>query len=343
MRRIEKYVSLCVIGGLILSSSLVFAGGAQESVPEVIEEDTEGFLEEVESPEATEEAVEETPEELAEEAEAEAVEVELKLIESEGIVITGIIEDSAAAKAGLLRGDIILTVEDVDVATLAEITDIINDLDHGDEITLGIIRGGEDMAISLTLESRIGWPLIGIYGMGPQQAQRGSKAGNAQNFNMEDLGELFERFGSEGFNSGEGPFSGSGRGFFLDEDIPEEYIEQVTEGNASIVSEVVADSPAEKSGIETGAIILAVDGEAVAEGDLKSAILAYNGNDTVTLTVYQAEEILEIDVTLGESDGSPVLGVRYYPAGSARMNQQFRGGGNMPNGLPNNDFDRMDG
>ncbi len=328
MKRFEKYLSVLVLGGLIFSTSVVFANGQQEE-PEMIE-----ALEELEETEAINEA-EELLDDDMDVAEA------MQLVEAEGVLITGVIEDSAATKAGLMRGDIILAVNGETVETLYEITEAISELAHGDEITLSVARGDGTIEVPLTLETRIGWPLIGVYGSGPSEGR--GQNGSMNNFDWDEL------FGDEGFRSQMTP-GGRGQGTMMSVDLPEEVLMALEEGSAAVVSEVSADSPAEAGGLLTSAMIIAVDGTPLADGDLKNAVLAYNSGDTITLRVYQNEEVLDLEVTLGDSYGNPLLGVTYSSMGEQLRNQsqdngmQFSGpNGNRPMGMQNNDVAPTDG
>jgi len=65
----------------------------------------------------------------------------------------GIISNSPAEKAGLLSNDIILTVNNVVINGDASLSEIIQNKNAGDIITLKILREGEELEIKLTLES----------------------------------------------------------------------------------------------------------------------------------------------------------------------------------------------
>jgi S1-C subfamily serine protease len=83
----------------------------------------------------------------------------------------------------------------------------------------------------------------------------------------------------------------------------------VTDG--ALVTEVVAGSPAESSGLLVGDIITAVSGDVVDfERTLSDRLYAYEAGDTVTLDILRDGETIQIDVTLGQpeqrSDVAPV-------------------------------------
>jgi putative serine protease PepD len=76
-----------------------------------------------------------------------------------------------------------------------------------------------------------------------------------------------------------------------------------TERGAEI-SEVVADSPAEQAGLETGDIVTAIDGNVVDDQiALIVAIRSHRPGETVELTIARDDDELTIEVTLGSEVG----------------------------------------
>ncbi len=259
----------------------------------------------------------------------------LVLQEASGVVITGIIADSAAEHAGLMRGDIILSVNGVETNSMSEIIEAVGELAHGDTVQMTLLRGGDTLQIELILETRIQWPLIGIYGVGSDDVRYGMNGG--RNFQGQPgMMDMFRLFDPD--NRGSLPY---GQMYQFDMgDIPEEVLSAIRDGDAVMISEVVDGSPADVGGIEDQSVLYLVDGKPVSDGDLRSMILGYDVGDKITLTVYHDGNIDEIEVVLGDSDGNPYLGVRYY-ALAERMQSQFH---NFPFTRPDNSFgNRPDG
>lgn len=68
-----------------------------------------------------------------------------------------------------------------------------------------------------------------------------------------------------------------------------------------IIEEVVADSPAEKAGLQVDDIIQAVDGDSITSARrFVRAVQAYDPGDEITLTVLSGDETRDITVMLGE-------------------------------------------
>ena len=72
----------------------------------------------------------------------------------EGIYVKSIDNFSAAEKAGLKIGDIILEANGTKVKTVDELNNIKNNLKIGDKITLKINRDGKEKEVSLTLQEQ---------------------------------------------------------------------------------------------------------------------------------------------------------------------------------------------
>lgn len=69
-----------------------------------------------------------------------------------GVYVVDVTENSAAAKAGLKKGDIITAVDGTEVTTSEELTAQKNLHSAGDEIELTFIRNGEEMTATVTLD-----------------------------------------------------------------------------------------------------------------------------------------------------------------------------------------------
>ena len=86
-----------------------------------------------------------------------------------GLLVAGVISDSPAERAGLMRGDILLSIEGTEVDSVQELRDALNDLRAGQRVKLEISRGGKTETVNLTLEDRINRPIIGIeFAQGPR-------------------------------------------------------------------------------------------------------------------------------------------------------------------------------
>lgn len=71
-----------------------------------------------------------------------------------GVYVLSVMPDSAAEKAGILQGDVIIDVDGKAITTAAELNEIISEHKAGDEIVLTVSRYGEDIKITLELQEK---------------------------------------------------------------------------------------------------------------------------------------------------------------------------------------------
>ena len=58
--------------------------------------------------------------------------------------------DSPSSEAGIERGDVILGVNDEPVEDLNDLTEVIQNLPAGEEATFRLLRGVDEMSVTLT-------------------------------------------------------------------------------------------------------------------------------------------------------------------------------------------------
>jgi len=82
--------------------------------------------------------------------------------EDEGVLVSGVKSDSAAAEAGLVRGDIILEVNGAPVNSLFELKDVLAGLEPGDTVELAILHGDETRTLQVELGDMQGLAYLGV-------------------------------------------------------------------------------------------------------------------------------------------------------------------------------------
>ena len=80
----------------------------------------------------------------------------LKLDRINGVLITGVIEQGAAADAGLKEDDVVIALDGVTVNTTAELQEQVGRHRPGDRVTVRYIRGGREQTVSMTLKNVAG-------------------------------------------------------------------------------------------------------------------------------------------------------------------------------------------
>lgn len=106
--------------------------------------------------------------------------------EGEGVYVTDVPADGAAAAAGLKKGDIVTKVNGVTVTSGPELQEQVTRYKPGDKISLTYTRGGKENTVSLTLKNKAGTTSIvkstGILEkLGAELAQVDSKVAAANN------------------------------------------------------------------------------------------------------------------------------------------------------------------
>lgn len=205
---------------------------------------------------------------------------QLSLPGNYGAVVSRVVADSPAAKAGLKTNDVIVTFGGMRVWSAAQLTDLMGETPAGRTVSLGIIRNGKKLTLTVALGSRNGNSLT----MGP----------NRFRFYMPAI-----RFPQNSFQFASVLGMGGKLGIQGETLTPQlaAYFE-VTQGKGVLVEQVEAGSPAAKAGLQAGDCIVTLDSGAVNSlSDLRRA-LAGNNNKPVTLGIVRhgRQEALHVDL-----------------------------------------------
>ena len=74
----------------------------------------------------------------------------------DGVLITGVSEDSPAKKAGLQAGDVIVEIDNKHVSDYNDIREIVSGSDEGDELAVVILRSKKKQTVEVTVEESEG-------------------------------------------------------------------------------------------------------------------------------------------------------------------------------------------
>ncbi len=79
-----------------------------------------------------------------------------------GLLIARVVPDGPAAKAGLVRGDILLELDGEAVNSLRELQRQLADLDAGAQVELKVLHGDDERTLAATLDEQNGRPYLGV-------------------------------------------------------------------------------------------------------------------------------------------------------------------------------------
>ena len=98
-----------------------------------------------------------------------------------GALVAAVAPGGPAEKAGIARGDIILSVGDKDVSTPRDVIDALGSSKAGDSVAVKLSHGDATRTVQVTLEASNGRPYLGVSLVPPFAAQgdgRGGRFGN---------------------------------------------------------------------------------------------------------------------------------------------------------------------
>ncbi|MFN5726121.1 MAG: HhoA/HhoB/HtrA family serine endopeptidase [Pseudanabaena sp.] len=73
----------------------------------------------------------------------------IKISEDKGVLITRVVDDSPAAKAGAKRGDVITKFNDKEILTADQVTQLVEDRAVGDKIRMDVKRNGQTRSLNV--------------------------------------------------------------------------------------------------------------------------------------------------------------------------------------------------
>lgn len=225
----------------------------------------------------------------------------------EGAVVMEVIEDSPAATAGLMAGDLITSVGETEIDGMRDLAGVAAEFSPGDEVELTVDRDGETVELNLTL---------GAHPDDEEKAFFGLRIGPAERFRINAKGTGLDSRQQRGNRFGFAfPHGGRFDSRFFN-DLPD----------GALVMGVQDEGPAALAELHSGDVITAVGETDVANFDELVDVLAnYSPGDEVNITVNRAGELVAATVTLGahpDDEEKAYLGVSIMPLESLRMHMK---------------------
>ncbi len=211
----------------------------------------------------------------------------------QGALVSDVLDDSPAEKAGLADGDVIVEVAGRRTVDLEAVTAAVRELEPGEKALIVIHRDGQSRGLDivpLDREKRLQW--VEQESGGDRKMRRleilkeGEKRDQARKLRF--LRQAQEQGGFLGVQSME---LGQLAGYF-----------GVAKGEGVLVTEVVGDGPAEEAGLQAGDVILALGDEAVGDPeDLRKAVRGREPGEAVAVRILRRGERSTVTVKLGEA------------------------------------------
>jgi serine protease Do len=224
-----------------------------------------------------------------------------------GVRIEDVDADSAAAKAGLRSGDVVVDVDGERVRSARQFARLIQESPQGRSVSLGVMRDGSRQTVEVTPESRSQTFSFGYFD--------GDRIGREVERSLRDLEPRLRefRFDARPFDF-DFDFDGIPRitsprgrlGVQTNELTPElaEYF-GARDGGV-LVARVTPDSPAAKAGLKAGDVITSVDGDRVR--DTRELVNELRDKDgEVTLGIVRDKSETSVKATIEERPARPAF------------------------------------
>ena len=176
-----------------------------------------------------------------------------------GVRIDGVDEDSPAAKAGLKEGDVVVEFDGERVRSARQLTRLVQETPDGRTVKMTVERGGARQTMDITPAASA---TAGAWSLQVEPEIRAELERSLRDLRArpELRGPMFD-FRFDGM-----PGTGAPRGRLgvQVETLSDQLADYFgVKGGGVLVSEVTADSPAQKAGLKAGDVITAVNGTAV--------------------------------------------------------------------------------
>jgi membrane-associated protease RseP (regulator of RpoE activity) len=230
------------------------------------------------------------------------------LREVRGVAVDKVVEGSPAAAAGIKDGDVIVRFNGEDITSTRKLTRLVSEVSPDHQVKLTVIRGGSEQEITATVAKRpmpkfgegnfaFTMPPMGkIEAPGFQGLERLRDLPQMKDFPKGELPQIFMAPNGDGeafsWRMGEGRQIGVGVS-----PLTKQLAQHFGVENGVLINEVRENSPAAKSGLKAGDLIVEVNGKVVkSDFDLIREVNAKKDGD-VQLTIVRDGKRQTISVT----------------------------------------------
>lgn len=237
----------------------------------------------------------------------------LDLDVKKGVLVSGVQEDSPAAKAGLEDGDVIVEFNGESVSSPDDLRDLVGDTEPGTEVEIVVIREGDRKTLEVVVGER------------------------PDDWSVFDWSDDGHRHGLRWFsNDGDHWLGDSGRQAYamflggpklgvtaaeLNEGLADYF--DAAPGEGILVLEVIDDSIAEEAGIEAGDVIQKVDDNSIASvDDLRESLSDFEEGDEFEVTILRKGKTQKLSATMNDqslhsfwSGNAPHVDIKQFKGG----------------------------
>ncbi len=250
----------------------------------------------------------------------------VSLEETEGALrgarVRSVEEGSAAAKAGIQEGDVVVRFDGEAVRSASQLVRLVGETPAGRSVAIEVSRGGATQTLEATLaeggrrvrvlggpgmrEFALEMPDIDVEVPEPPEPPEAPAPPGAPKAPRAPLPHAWAWHGDDGRDMVMRFFGGGPRRLGI------EYLEigeqlavhfGLPGKSGVLVGSVDADSPAAKAGMKAGDLVLKLDGKAIEDGrDLREAVAEAGEGKAVTVTVKRDGRPLDLQVTLAKPE-----------------------------------------
>jgi C-terminal processing protease CtpA/Prc len=191
---------------------------------------------------------------------------------SNGVLITGVIEDGPAEKAGLMEDDVILTFHGKKIDDPDDLINAVRETRPSTEAVLTVLRDGKKMDVTVT---------VGKYRSAISLRFRPKAKGRVMTLSIGGGGYLGVRL--QDMNKDLAGYFG------------------VQDDGGALIIEVMEDTPAMEAGLKSGDVITKIDDEPInSPEDAREVLADYEEGDEVEVTLIRHKNQKKVKVELDE-------------------------------------------
>ena len=197
---------------------------------------------------------------------------------TEGVLVSGVVEDSPAEEAGVEDGDIIISFNNKRVYSVDNLTGLVRKTSPRTKVELKLIRDGEEKKVEVTLDESSSSNLDDLFPEGLKLEKK-----RVFPFKMSIFSGLRLGVSIQDLTDQLGDYFG------------------VKNGQGVLITEVEKESSAEKTGLKTGDVIVEVDNRKVKDSeDVVKMVSDVEKGDKVDLEILREKKLRDFSITIGE-------------------------------------------